>query len=195
MPKDIKKYIHKQYNFNCCQSSRNTQTSKTSWYYNKQSTYWLYFEHLKYKINKAENQFQATGSFDYWNKVKTLQHIQYQLVENAVNLQEETAEELIPKYTLVVDKKEPAKPEYFFINETTKDYPQPTKEIKEESDIESIDDSDDSEESEDQKIPSNQEELEEDELSSSEDELPTEEEIIFGTYLHSQPQTPISLTK
>ena len=191
MPKNARTYIHNQYNFNCCQSSRNTQTSETKWYYNKQSTYWLYFEHLRYKIHKAETQFQTTGSLDYWNKVKTLQHIQYQLVENAVNLQEETAEELIPKYTLIVEKKEPAQPEYYFVNETTTDYPQETKEIKEESDIETVDDSDnDSNDSDDQNIPSNQQELEEDELSSEEEILRT----AYSTYLYSQPQTPTSQT-
>jgi hypothetical protein len=187
MPKNARTYIHNQYNFNCCQSSRNTQTSETKWYYNKQSTYWLYFEHLRYKIHKAETQFQTTGSLDYWNKVKTLQHIQYQLVENAVNLQEETVEELIPKYTIIIDKKEPVQPEYYFINETTTDYPQETKEIKEESDTEKSTDSDDTDDSDDQNIPSNQQELEEDELSS-------EEETLYTTYLYLQPQTPISQT-
>jgi hypothetical protein len=185
MPKSPRTYIKNQYNYNCCQSSKNTQSSDTNWHLNKQSVYWLYFEHIRHKIHKAETQFQLTGSTDYWNKVKALQHIQYQLVENSVNLQEETAEELIPKYTVII-KEEPA--QNHLINGN---YPEEEKEIKKEpttettiKPVEVIDSN--SEDSDSEHIPSNQQEDEE-------DELVTDDELI-NTYLYSQPQpqTPLS---
>ena len=172
MPKATKNYIKNQYNYNCCQSSSRTQSSNNNWHYNKQSIYWVYFDHIRYKIQKAENQFKNTGSSDHWNKIKVLQNIQYQLVENAVNLQEEDVEDLIPLYTTVIKEEKPEQKNHFHIKEIIT--------VKEEPESET-----ETEISEESLIPNNQEEL-------LEEELTDEEELLYKTYLKSQPHTPTS---
>jgi hypothetical protein len=135
------------------------------------STNWIYFEHLKLKIRRAEDKFKETGNYTYWEKAKKLQYIKLQLVENNINLQEEELENLLPIYTKLPEERKTIDPKLL----TIKQDPQEPIEIKEsESEPETESDSSDEE-----YIPSNQQEVSEEEI-----------EQLYNSFINSPPKSP-----